>query len=127
MRTEFVIRSGDGFLVDSETFEMVSNVNDPSNAARGAKRYTTHGAAWRDLVLLQDYGIDAAVEPLVIGEVPQLRGPGFRFFRCGECGNEWIEPCRDRDSPSGESCDCGEWCGATPATTEQYDRLKGKV
>jgi hypothetical protein len=51
------------------------------------------------------------------------RGPGVRYFRCDECGKEWLDVSRDADSPSGESCDCGEWVFASRATTEQFDRL----
>lgn len=67
----------------------------------------------------------------------EKHGPGFRYFKCDECGNEWISASRDRNSPSGEQCIgmmdedpgvfclrlCTEWVMATPATTEQYDRL----
>lgn len=50
--------------------------------------------------------------------------PGFRYFRCGECGCEWMKPSRDATSPSGDECsECGDWIMASEATTEQYDRL----
>lgn len=33
--------------------------------------------------------------------------PGYRYFRCDECGKEWREECRDHASPSGSDCGCG--------------------
>lgn len=40
-------------------------------------------------------------------------GPGFRFFKCEECGSEWKAKSRDCTSPSGETCikdDCLTFC-----------------
>ena len=31
-------------------------------------------------------------------------GPGYRFFKCDECGHEWTSKSRDWTSPSSESC-----------------------
>lgn len=31
-------------------------------------------------------------------------GPGYRFFKCDECGHEWREKCRDWTSPSISTC-----------------------
>jgi hypothetical protein len=31
-------------------------------------------------------------------------GPGYRYFKCEECGHEWREPSRDCTSMSGEPC-----------------------
>jgi len=37
-------------------------------------------------------------------------GPGYRFFKCEECLNEWQDKSRDCASPSGESCpECNEF------------------
>ena len=51
-----------------------------------------------------------------------MPGPGFRYFNCDECHYEWILPCRDKDSPSGEPCPkCSMHISAVPASTYQYD------
>lgn len=58
--------------------------------------------------------------------VPHFNGPrpGIRYFKCDDCGHEWLEPSRDVSSPSGDDCkECGVWCGARPASTEEFDRL----
>ena len=30
--------------------------------------------------------------------------PGYRYFRCEDCGMTWREPCRDHQTPSGSDC-----------------------
>lgn len=30
--------------------------------------------------------------------------PGYRFFECYECGNQWKQKTRDCKSPSNETC-----------------------
>jgi len=42
---------------------------------------------------------------------------GWRYFKCPECGNEWLLPTRDCFSPSGEDCKCGEF--ASPYKSKQ--------
>ncbi len=54
---------------------------------------------------------------------PRVPRPGFRHFKCDECGREWLYPSRDVESPSGEDCTCGAWIHPRPATTEEFDRL----
>lgn len=50
--------------------------------------------------------------------------PGFRYFLCEDCRHEWVLPCRDRLSPSGEPCPrCSDHTLARPADTADYDRL----
>jgi hypothetical protein len=34
---------------------------------------------------------------------------GWRIFHCDTCGEKWESASRDRASPSGEECPCGEW------------------
>ena len=50
--------------------------------------------------------------------------PGFRYFKCDECEDEWMAASRDVDSPSGDECACGVWVHARPATTAEFDRLR---
>lgn len=50
-------------------------------------------------------------------------GPGFRVLSCDECGYESLEHSRDRKSPSGDECPCGNWMIAREATEEDYERL----
>lgn len=36
--------------------------------------------------------------------------PGWRIFRCSECGRHWESTSRDYSTPSGDECEgCGEW------------------
>lgn len=53
--------------------------------------------------------------------------PGFNYFKCEECGEEWIDSTRDIGSPSGDSCYCGNNVVPECATTTQYDNLKFKL
>jgi hypothetical protein len=40
-------------------------------------------------------------------------GPGYRFFKCDECGHEWTSKSRDWTSPSLELC---------PISEQDYDK-----
>lgn len=54
------------------------------------------------------------------------RGPGIMYFKCDECGADWIEAVRDNRSPSSEVCFCSQTVQPVTATTEQFDSLKFK-
>ena len=48
-------------------------------------------------------------------------GPGYRFFRCEECGRTWKSKSRDCTSPSVESCPSGECMyGVVPCWFEKH-------
>ena len=55
------------------------------------------------------------------------RGPGIVYFKCDDCGAEWIEATRDSQSPSSERCYCSQTVQPVLATTAQFDSLKFKV
>jgi len=66
LKTKYVIRSGDGFLVCPKTLEMVANRSDPSAAAIEAKRYNLPQDAKCDLQRVQSMGVDAEIVPIHI-------------------------------------------------------------
>jgi hypothetical protein len=53
--------------------------------------------------------------------------PGINYFKCDDCGREWIDTTRDVGSPSCESCTCGASVTPEEATTEQFDNFKHKL
>lgn len=51
--------------------------------------------------------------------MPRKPVPGYRTFRCEDCGHSWTEPTRDCLSPSGEFCEeCGDF--SIPDTCEPH-------
>ena len=50
--------------------------------------------------------------------------PGFRFFKCDECGSEWKSESRDCYSPSGECClnqDCESMMNGALTSPHNYE------
>lgn len=39
-----------------------------------------------------------------VGKYKETWGPGYRFFKCFQCGEEWKEKCRDWTTHSSSSC-----------------------
>lgn len=50
---------------------------------------------------------------------------GYRYFECS-CGKKWLEHSRDKNTPSGDECECGEWVFAKAATNKQIKKLTKK-
>lgn len=64
----YVVRSGDGYLVDPETQQMIGDRKMPSSAALAAKRYVTPLEAESDMQRLRDQGMEA--ELVILERVP---------------------------------------------------------
>lgn len=58
-------------------------------------------------------------------------GPGWTYYRCEDCGNQWAEKSRDCCSPSGSSCEnCYEFshpCGREMHLEWEVDGAKNLI
>lgn len=57
----FVIKSGNGFLRDPETLEMVGHRDNPADAMSQAKRYPSRMKAYGDFLRMRRAGFDCEI------------------------------------------------------------------
>lgn len=72
----YVVRSGDGYLVDPGALQMIGSRRMPTSAAIGAKRYATPQDAESDMQRLRDEGMEAELVMLKRVPLGDRRGNG---------------------------------------------------
>lgn len=68
LETKYIIKSGNSFLLNAESGQMVCNNRDPVSAALIAKRYSSLEEANNDMVILENRGLFVEIIELQIGK-----------------------------------------------------------